>query len=130
MKDLFSHNVILIDLTGIKNTMFKDLLEDNGLGDSISPEMLLAFKKDGYNKLWVDKQTLEIIAYIFNGSKEITINERYVSFLKKIKPISLKKESNEVVENYTVDSILDKISINGMESLSKKELNFLKRNSK
>jgi hypothetical protein len=105
------------------------MLDDNGLTNRISPEALMKFKKSDYQKIWVDPKTYNVIAYtILPNKRVINFNIEYINFLTNMKSISTKPKL--VIKTFDMDSILDKISIKGIDALSKDELSFLNEQSK
>lgn len=120
-------SVILIDLTNITDVKDLELLiEDNGF-DNIDAIKLMDHKKKGYRKLFFDKQTQATLAYThINSSDKIIIQDNFQDFLKKLKPIDFTKD----VKDISIDSILDKINESGIQSLSKREKQFLDENSR
>lgn len=116
-------NIILISLEKLKKTNCEKLLKDNGYDGKICPIALDKLKSSGYLKLWLDSKTFEVMAFTHESNKrEVQFNIDYITHFKRLKPISMKKKTN----NYDIDQILDKISVNGLQSLNTKELNFLK----
>jgi hypothetical protein len=82
-------------------------------------DVLLQNKYDGFAKLWIDKSTMSIIAFNQKKNDDVIISELFAEQLLKIKPIELPKKEMDL------DSILEKISKYGIESLSDKEKSFL-----
>ena len=83
--------------------------------------------KDKVTKVWIDKFTFSIIAYSTHNSQNFT--KEYIDFLQKIEPIKEGEIIEVAVEDekteLTVDCLLDKIRISGINSLSKREKDFL-----
>lgn len=130
---MFQLGIIVIDLTLGNN--FQRVVEDNDLSGKVSPEALASFKKNGYLKIWIDPQSVEVIAYTSSKKSGLIINNDFVSYLKDMPTIREKEmvSINEPTLNdigvLTIDKILDKISESGMKSLTKVELKFLQENS-
>jgi hypothetical protein len=123
MDNKFSNNIILIDLSKQKSDLFKDLLKDNNLSGKICPDTLSKFKSDGYIKLWIDSKTYDIIAFTTKqNKKDIQFSLIFKSYMRSIKHLKIKEK--DICQN--IDSILDKISLSGMGSLTPSELKFLK----
>ena len=80
-----------------------------------------------YSKIFVDKLTGELFAVMKKGSNEVEISKFCEDKLISIKPSSPINEKIE--DNFTIDSILDKITEKGIESLTIREKYFLKRNN-
>jgi HD superfamily phosphodiesterase len=117
-------NIVIVDLT----MSVEDLrLVCDDL--NILLETILKNKEMGFHKIWVSiegKVSRQLIAYTLLGSKKIEIVENVMNSYEIVKP---KRESESIEEYLDIDTILDKISANGIGSLSKKELDFLKQNS-
>lgn len=119
-----SQNIISIHLTRFKSVEdFQNLLDDNGI-KNIDPKKLFEHKEAGYTKIFFDKTTFEAIAYVHKLSKkEITFQDDFKSFLKEMPSISF--SNNDDSSSLDVDVILEKISERGVDSLSRKEKEFL-----
>jgi hypothetical protein len=78
-----------------------------------------------WNKVFIDKISSTVFAYIIKGSSEVTLSKESDDSLLQLKALSpvLKKE------NLSLDGILDKITEKGIESLTAYEKYFLKKNS-
>jgi hypothetical protein len=115
-------NVISIHLNRFKSVEdFQRLLDDNGI-ENIDANKLFEHKESGYTKIFFDKDTFEAVAYVHESSKkEIIFQDDFKDFLKNMKSLSFKTET-QVLD---VDVILEKISEKGIDSLSKKEKEFL-----
>lgn len=132
---MFNLDIILIDLS-LKSD-FEKIIENNELSGHISPESLISFKKDGYLRVWVDRKSIEIVAYTTTKKSGLVINNNFFKYLNDMTPIKEDVEKVDVdktqfidVDDYlSVDMILDKISDKGIKSLTKDELEFLERNS-
>lgn len=137
-------NFIAIHLNKFKTIdEFNKLLEDNHL-QNINPEVLFNIKSDGYTKVFLDQQTQEVIGFAHKSLKgQIKFCDELISHLKNVKSIDFKREtlsdshksqepSSEIElnsENLSIDSILDKINLSGMNSLNSFEKEFLRKNS-
>jgi hypothetical protein len=119
-------NVISIHLRRFKTLEdFEKVLEDNEL-DKIDPESLYKLLLEGYTKLFIDKETFKIIGYCHTVDRKlIQISEDFILHLRDMNSITFKSKKG----NFTIDSILDKISQFGIESLTYQEKEFLKNNS-
>ena len=78
-------------------------------------------------KLFVDKLTGELFAVMKKGSTEVEMSKFCEDKLLSIK--SSAPINDKIEDNFTIDSILDKITEKGLESLSIREKFFLKKNS-
>lgn len=126
-------NIIVIDLKSIKSAKdINDILLSNRLM-SMDPNKLFLLKTKGYTKVFIDDRTFDIIAFFKKGKKDKTekfdFSKSYIKSLTSLKSISAEMPLN-LVENLTIDDILDKISSTGINSLTNSEKNFLSENSK
>jgi hypothetical protein len=119
-------NVICIHLRRFKSVEdFQSLLDDNGL-DTIDPESLHTIMLEGFTKIYLDVNTHKIVALThIDNKKMIQISEDFIVYLRRMNSITKKSKRN----NLSIDSILDKINLKGIESLTEKEKDFLKNNS-
>ena len=112
------------------------------------PDQILKLKEIEVVKIWIDVTSEYFVAYQPKGGDIVVkpaycpVSKREVKKLVTMTPISVKKvktTTQKTLESVTtqkvvstskiileVDSILDKISASGMNSLSKEELEFLK----
>lgn len=117
-------NVISIHLRRFKTIEdFENLLDQNDL-TRIDAQACYDLMLDGYTKVFLDKNTSRIIGYCHQTDKKlIQITEEFVLHLKNMNSINIQRKK------LSIDSILDKISQYGIESLTKTEEEFLKNNS-
>ena len=112
------NNVIMIDLTKVNKEKLKEIAE---LYD-MDYDSLKYHKKDGFTKLWFDITTGLIIAYSLKQWKDnIFMTEDFMSDLANMKCIKIPKNIKEL----DVDTLLDKVSKYGINSLSGREKDFL-----
>lgn len=133
-------NVICIDLRPLSGKSLKRVAESL----NISFSQLDGFKKSGIIKVWTEADSEFYIAFQKKG-EDIRIQKEYCPMSKRetkqlsnITPITYQSTKTKVnVSSFTksvvdkkvildLDVILDKISSNGIDSLTKEELNFLK----
>ena len=69
--------------------------------------------------MWIDKNTDKIIAFNKKKVDIVMISDSFVEILNNINPVQLPKR------NMDLDTILEKISKSGIESLNVREKNFL-----
>lgn len=127
-----NQNIIVIDLKSTKSVNdILDLLKVNKLM-SLDAKKLFASKQNGYLKVFIDDKTFDTIAFVHKDDKsKIKPTKSYLANLAKLESISLDViNTNESIENLSIDDILDKISLSGLNSLTKSEKNFLSENSK
>lgn len=118
------NNIICIDLTKFNNEKLKEVSDKL----DISYEILLSNKENGFAKLFVDLTgSGTIVAFTTKKNKEKVILTNY--FTKSL----LEMTSFEIIKEpvqLEMDSVLEKISKYGIESLSKLEKDFLDNLSK
>jgi hypothetical protein len=122
-------NIIYLDLTKFNNEKLKSVCESLKMTDP-QVGMILDNKKVGIVKLYLNKDllhldafSLPIIAYTTKLDKTIRYHDSFTEMLSKIDPIEAKKKVK--LELTSVDSILDKISRFGIESITESEKNIL-----
>ena len=116
-------NVVSIHLKRFKSVEdFQKLLDENGI-QNLDATKLFEHKESGYTKIFFDKNTFEAVAYVHESSKkEIVLQDNFKDFLKSMPSLAFKTDTKIVLD---VDVILEKISEKGIDSLSKKEKEFL-----
>lgn len=136
MNPLF--NCILIDLTLFnKGREVKQFLESCNLESKISYGELWAMKNgcflstDRIYKVWFDATTFQVIGY--STQREQNFSKNFIDFLIGMKPIEAGQTFQQLVPEetkieLTVDNILDKIRIKGINSLTNEEKKFLDSN--
>ena len=113
-------NIICIDLTLFNNEKLVDIANSFNL----NYDVLLENKKDGFAKLFIVDN--RVIAYTTKKDKDtVKYTKYYTETLLSLESIDIEKEPKEM----NVDSILDKISKYGINSLSVNEKKFLDENS-
>lgn len=119
-------NVLCLHLKRFKNLdEFQKVLDDNDL-TNVDAESCYKLMIDGFTKIFIDKNTLKIIGYCHESERKlIQISEDFILYLKNMNSLSFKKNPKDL----TIDSILDKISQFGIDSLTTQEEEFLKNNS-
>jgi len=121
-------NIICIHLRRFKTQEdLENLFQQHGL-DTIDSETCFSLMRDGFTKIFIDKNTYKLIGYCHESNRKmIQISEDFISHLRKMDSITIKNP--KIKYKLSVDSILDKISELGVESLTEKEKEFLKNNS-
>lgn len=140
-------NTVCLDLRTLNGKSLDRVAESI----NTSFQQLEEFKKSGIAKIWIDLSTRYIVA-IQNKKQDINIlpdycplSKRQVKSLLNMTPISysqVKKERHEnllrlkttqevsidyEVKKLDIDTILDKILSEGLQSLTEEELEFLKK---
>jgi hypothetical protein len=75
------------------------------------------------NKIWINPDNGFVIAY--EDKKGYAFSENFINHLNEIEPLEVKEEDISYIGEMDIDSILDKISKSGIESLTKEEKNYL-----
>jgi len=117
------NNVFVIHLTRF-NTLeeFEKVLKFNGI-EGVNANKLVEHKNNGYLKIFFDRKTSNPIAFTHNSDKKkIHFQENYLDFLKNMPSLTYESDYKK---NLDVDTILEKISAQGIGSLSKFEKDFL-----
>lgn len=116
--------IFCIDLKNLKKSDYKKLLDKY-------PGLLLdgieSAKNAGFSKIWVSNTNKSncIIAFSHPKSNNTISVVDFEKFLLTIDPINFSKEEKETIDNFNVNSILDKISTHGIEVLTNEEKDFL-----
>jgi hypothetical protein len=116
-------NLICIDLRQFNNEKLKDVSKSLNL----IYENLLIGKKDGFVKIYIDRSTGLVVATTHKDDlNNIVLSSEFTKSLSEMPTFSMPKKE---IKNLSIDSILDKISKYGMESLNENEIGFLEKNS-
>lgn len=117
--------IVKLDLRNCKTQEdCKRLRDDNNIEEHlISDEKLFSYK-NVVDIFYYDKATFNIIAIVPHGQSNIQFTDDFISFMEHAEPLKFKKT------NLDLDSILDKISSFGLDSLNSNERGFLKKFSK
>jgi predicted glycosyltransferase len=111
-------NIILIDLTQFNYEKLHEVAKLYG----IKVECLVNNKKEGFTKLWIDTESGMIVAYSVKKFKDnIFVSDEFNASLAKVKPVEIVKQPKVM----DLDSILDKVTKYGVESLNESEKRFL-----
>ena len=111
-------NIILVEPKRFNSEDLIDLSNQYGFNSN----EILKLKSQGVSKIWIWKSTGEVICFKTKENSSLDHNNIDIDFSK----IETFKLSDEPQENLNLDSILDKISISGVESLTSNEKNFLR----
>jgi hypothetical protein len=94
---------------------------DNNI-DFCDAKILMDAKNDGYTKVFLDLVNKKVFAFVHKSNKkEILFVSDFTERLKNMKSIDINRETKDL----SIDSILDKISEMGIDSLNKHEKIFL-----
>jgi hypothetical protein len=92
----------------------------------IKSASVLKSKDEGFAKLYINTESVKIIAFTRKKSKDqIEMMDCFFENLQNLQPLEISKNEPSQVEDLTLDSILDKISKSGLISLSVSEKKFL-----
>ncbi len=118
----FSNSLICISLKKLKSIDdVKSLLKNNDL-DDLYPKEIMEFKNDGYLKLFLDKETHNLVAFTHSDDKKfIQFTDEWLKFIRHVETLELPQK------NISVDDVLDKINKSGMDSLTKEEFRLLRK---
>ena len=112
-------NTICIDLTKFNYAQLTTIAAEY---DVLDLNILVQNKKDGFAKTFIDKLNGFTIAYTTKKDKTIIFTSDFSKALNEMSVVVLSKEP-KVME---LDTILEKISKYGKESLKADEIQFLK----
>jgi hypothetical protein len=111
-------NIICIDLRMFNHVKLQELCDLH----SLRYEAIWENKKQGFAKLWIDTDKMQIIAFNTKKNHNIQFTDEYCDFLLSYVPVDLIKSENKLLN---LDDILDKISKYGISSLTLDERDFL-----
>ena len=112
------NNIITIHLKRFKSVKeFEVLLADNNI-TTIVPEKIFEMIEMGWKKVFLDKTSGYVIGYEHKDSK-IILDDYFKTFLHNAPSITFSKSE------LTVDGVLEKIHTHGIESINKREKDFL-----
>jgi hypothetical protein len=110
-------NLILIDLRQYNHIKISELAQKFDW----NAETLLSYKTNDVAQIWVDVDTKQIIAYNMKKDPKVRIHIEFVEQLTKMESFQLTKKPKV----FNLDSILEKISTKGINSLNSEEKNYL-----
>ena len=140
--DFNTDNLLCFHLNLFNNfEQVEKMISDRNL-EYLDPNIIWDSKMEGRLKIWIDKETHEIIFWTQKGEKKGTlcINSNYLAIINNMKSICYDKKTRTPKINVVEDSnpeynqtilniILDKISSKGIDSLNDKEKDFLNKYS-
>lgn len=105
----------------------EDVLKSAGLHEKIQADRMFELKADGFDKVFLDVETGNAIAYHVKGMNpnQVVPMQEFIAHLVEQPCVSriIKRRPLDM------DEILDKIYKNGMDSLTDRERSFLKEQS-
>jgi len=111
-------NIICIDLKMFNHVKLQEVCDKYGL----NYDTLLQNKYDGFAKIWIDTNTNLIVAFNTKKNSNVQQSEAFSELLMNISPVEITKQPRKL----DLDSILEKISAYGIDSLKQDEKDFLK----
>lgn len=128
----YSFNFIKVDLRLINTTEnCKRILKDNNIPEDRVCHKKLFELKPTLDIIFLDQKTYSIAAFIQKKEKQIEFVKDVLDEMHGLNPITyVKKEITVQAETLKLDSILEKISDKGMDSLTPREKEFLDNQSK
>jgi hypothetical protein len=126
----FSFDLLKIDLR-IINTVenCKRLLKDNDISENQVNAGKLFNLKSTVDFLFIDRQTCSIVGYIRKKEKQIEFVKELAEQMAEMESAKYSKPTIQS-ETLKLDTILEKISQKGLQSLSPREKEFLDNQSK
>jgi len=105
----------------------EDVLKDAGLHEKIQADRMFELKADGFDKVFLDVETGNAIAYHMKGMnpKQVVPMQEFIGHLVE-QPCVSQIISRRPLD---MDEILDKIYKKGMDSLTDRERKFLNKQS-
>ena len=105
----------------------EEVLKDAGLDEKIEAEHMFELKADGFDKIFLDVQTGNAIAYHVKGMNpnQVVPMQEFIGHLVE-QPCVSKIITRRPLD---MDEILDKIYKKGMDSLTDRERKFLREQS-
>lgn len=118
--DLFS-----FDLRQFNHTKLKEFCDEK----KFNYEELCHYKSEGFAMIWVDKNTNKIVGFNTKKESQIVVTSLFREMLMKVPSYTPPKKTVSP-EALDLDSILEKISKYGINSLKQEEKNFLENLNK
>ena len=127
MSKLYKDNFLALHLNKFNSVEeFDRVLTDNGL-TNIDPKAMFEMKNEGYTKVFFYTETGRMVGFCHNTlKKQVKFTDNFISQLRNQKSIDFIAEPTDL----SIDTILDKISSKGIDSLNRYEKAFLENNSK
>lgn len=111
------NNVICIDLRMFNHIKLKEVCDIHGF----DYQVILSTKNQGFAKIWINKDTMKTFAFTVKKDDTVRFTDDFSKELSEIKPFELPKEPKTL----NLDTILEKISAYGIDSLKPFEREFL-----
>ncbi len=114
-------NLILIDLKQYNHPKLREI----ALQFDWNQEVLVMFKDNNIAKIWVDVDTKDVVAYTTKKDNNIKLGDDFMEKLSSMDSYQLPKKAKVTNLTLDLDSILEKISRTGLDSLTNDERSFL-----
>jgi hypothetical protein len=114
-------NLILIDLKQYNHPKLDELAKQFNWPVSV----LFMFKEGGIAKIWVNLDTKDVVAFTTKKDSTIQLGHEFSEKLSKMTPYQLPKKEKIIDSVLDLDTILEKISAKGINSLTNEEKNYL-----
>ncbi len=110
-------NIICIDLRMFNHIKLKEICEKV----DIDYQVMLETKNQGFAKIWINQETKKTFAFTLKKDDTVRFTDAFINEISEIKPVELPR----ILKNLDLDSILEKISAYGIETLNQIEKEFL-----
>lgn len=110
-------NTICIDLRMFNHIKLKEICDIHGL----EYQVLLSTKNQGFAKIWINKDTMKIFAFTLKKDDTVRFTDEFSKDLSEMVPVDVPKQPKVL----DLDTILEKISTYGIDSLRPNEKEFL-----
>lgn len=133
-------NIVQVNIKNLNVNEITNICVENNFPENIKNDLISA-KNAKFKVIYFDKNNFDVIGYVDKDSDNIIISKAFLEMLKDSKDLKPVKKSKKVDSIDTInskefkpdqrklDTILDKISEKGMESLTENEKNYLHLNS-
>lgn len=129
-------NIVQVNINNLNVNQITNICVENNFPDNIKNDLISA-KNAKYKIIYFDKNNFDVVGYVDKDSDNIIISKAFLEMLKDSKDLKPVKKSKKVdsidttnskefkPDQRKLDTILDKISEKGMESLTENEKNYL-----
>jgi len=111
------NNTICIDLRMFNHIKLKEVCDIHGF----EYQVLLSTKNQGFAKIWINKDTMKIFAFTMKKDDTVRFTDEFSKDLSEMVSVDVPKQPKVL----DLDTILEKISTYGIESLKPNEKEFL-----
>jgi hypothetical protein len=110
-------DIICVDLRMFNHIKLKEICEKL----NIEYNVMLSTKSKGFAKVWINQDTKKIFAFTLKKDDTVRFTDAFTQEISEIIPVELPKNPKVL----DLDTILEKISSCGTDSLSQYEKDFL-----